>query len=226
MSQIEQAPANKDFPMTFHALTGRPPSAHYRSGRREWHLSAGHAGTCAPFLCALFLCMIEVGGRKGTLAMDTLDWIRDNRPDVYPDTTYTCLEISSKLAAQQYDAVVVKGGHGGRRKATSVLCCMRIYVCICVFIVRARCQLCSDLLLTHLPHPVHALKDSSLEMIDPFPVPLSFDVSSYMSYPQSLCFTCPVAMRGIRPPGVTDLCGTTHSAFSYVPLRDTGPPAT
>ncbi|KAF5828863.1 putative S-adenosyl-L-methionine-dependent methyltransferase-domain-containing protein [Dunaliella salina] len=60
------------------------------------------------------LRIIEVGGGNGTLARDMLDWIRDNRPDVYPETTYTCLEISSKLAARQYDTIVVKGGHSGR----------------------------------------------------------------------------------------------------------------
>jgi len=42
------------------------------------------------------------------------DWIKNNRPDVYASTNYTCLEISSQLAAQQYESVVVKGGHGGR----------------------------------------------------------------------------------------------------------------
>ncbi|EFJ50230.1 hypothetical protein VOLCADRAFT_89143 [Volvox carteri f. nagariensis] len=42
------------------------------------------------------------------------DWLRDNRPQDYRLTSYTCLEISTSLAARQYDKVVRQGGHGGR----------------------------------------------------------------------------------------------------------------
>lgn len=42
------------------------------------------------------------------------DWIRDNRPEDYERTTYTCIEVSSRLAVQQYQTVVAKGGHVGR----------------------------------------------------------------------------------------------------------------
>ncbi len=33
------------------------------------------------------------------------DWLRTNRPDVYEQTTYTCIEISQRMAAQQYETV-------------------------------------------------------------------------------------------------------------------------
>eukprot|EP00798_Chlamydomonas_sp_ICE-L_P003189 gene3189-13203_t len=56
----------------------------------------------------------EIGGGNGTLARDMLDWIRDNRPVEYEKTTYTCIEISSRLAAQQYETVVTQGGHKNR----------------------------------------------------------------------------------------------------------------
>ena len=36
------------------------------------------------------------------------DWLRTNRPEVYENTTYTCVEISTRLAAQQYESVVTK----------------------------------------------------------------------------------------------------------------------
>lgn len=52
------------------------------------------------------------------------DWLRDNRPDDYARTSYMCLEISATLAAQQYEAVVVKGGHGGK--------CVRLWARACV----------------------------------------------------------------------------------------------
>eukprot|EP00198_Chlamydomonas_reinhardtii_P004507 XP_001693843.1 predicted protein [Chlamydomonas reinhardtii] len=60
------------------------------------------------------LHIVEVGGGNGTLARDVLDWLRDHRPSDYRQTSYTCLEISTSLAARQYDKVVVQGGHGGR----------------------------------------------------------------------------------------------------------------
>ncbi|MEW5300862.1 MAG: hypothetical protein WDW36_003761 [Sanguina aurantia] len=60
------------------------------------------------------LNVVEIGGGNGTLARDILDWIRDNRPDDYLRTTYTCIEVSSRLAVQQYQTVVAKGGHVGR----------------------------------------------------------------------------------------------------------------
>ncbi|GLI61912.1 hypothetical protein VaNZ11_004435 [Volvox africanus] len=60
------------------------------------------------------LLIAEVGGGNGTLARDILDWLRDNRPQDYHQTSYTCLEISTSLAARQYDKVVRQGGHGGR----------------------------------------------------------------------------------------------------------------
>ncbi|GIL64584.1 hypothetical protein Vafri_18474 [Volvox africanus] len=60
------------------------------------------------------LLIVEVGGGNGTLARDILDWLRDNRPQDYRQTSYTCLEISTSLAARQYDKVVRQGGHGGR----------------------------------------------------------------------------------------------------------------
>ena len=60
----------------------------------------------------------------------TQDWIRDNRPDVYDSVSYTCLEISSHMAARQYDAVVVRGGHGGRCVDVCVCVCLCIYVCV------------------------------------------------------------------------------------------------
>ncbi|GFR52698.1 hypothetical protein Agub_g15325, partial [Astrephomene gubernaculifera] len=59
------------------------------------------------------LVVVEVGGGNGTLARDILDWLRDNRPQDYRQTSYTCLEISTSLAARQYDKVVRQGGHGG-----------------------------------------------------------------------------------------------------------------
>eukprot|EP00955_Chlamydomonas_euryale_P084717 363999-Chlamydomonas_euryale.AAC.13 len=60
------------------------------------------------------LRIYEIGGGNGTLARDVLDWLRRERPDVYEGTSYTCVEISAKLAAQQYDTVVTKVG--GRRR--------------------------------------------------------------------------------------------------------------
>ena len=42
------------------------------------------------------------------------DWLRTNRPDVYEQTQYTCVEISTRLAAQQYESVVTKVGRGER----------------------------------------------------------------------------------------------------------------
>ena len=52
------------------------------------------------------------------------DWLRTNRPDVYEQTQYTCVEISTRLAAQQYESVVTKvgcsktEGEGGHLGAT------------------------------------------------------------------------------------------------------------
>lgn len=62
------------------------------------------------------LVVYEIGGGNGTLACDILDWLRDNRPEVYEMTSYTCVEISTRLAARQFEAVVVNGGHAGRFK--------------------------------------------------------------------------------------------------------------
>ena len=42
------------------------------------------------------------------------NWLKENRPQDYARTTYTCLEISSRLAVQQYETVVTKAGHAGR----------------------------------------------------------------------------------------------------------------
>ena len=64
------------------------------------------------------LVIYEIGGGNGTLARDILDWLRDNRPEVYEMTNYTCVEISTRLAARQFEAVVVNGGHSGRFQIT------------------------------------------------------------------------------------------------------------
>ena len=60
------------------------------------------------------LVIYEIGGGNGTLARDILDWLRDNRPEVYEMTRYTTVEISTRLAARQYEVVVLEGGHSGR----------------------------------------------------------------------------------------------------------------
>ncbi|GAX75066.1 hypothetical protein CEUSTIGMA_g2510.t1 [Chlamydomonas eustigma] len=62
------------------------------------------------------LVIYEIGGGNGTLARDVLDWLRDNRRDVYEQTCYTCVEISTRLAAEQYESVVVKAGHRNQFK--------------------------------------------------------------------------------------------------------------
>ena len=59
------------------------------------------------------LVIYEIGGGNGTLARDILDWLRDNRPEVYQETSYTCVEISTRLATRQYEVVVLQGGHSG-----------------------------------------------------------------------------------------------------------------
>lgn len=45
--------------------------------------------------------------------MHAQDWLRTNRPEVYEQTQYTCVEISTRLAAQQYESVVTKAGQQG-----------------------------------------------------------------------------------------------------------------
>lgn len=62
------------------------------------------------------LVVYEIGGGNGTLARDILDWLRSNRPEVYEQTTYACVEISTRLATQQYENVVTKAGHHDRFK--------------------------------------------------------------------------------------------------------------
>jgi SAM-dependent MidA family methyltransferase len=43
----------------------------------------------------------EMGAGNGTLALDILDFLKHEYPDVYDRTRYTIIEISSKLAQAQ-----------------------------------------------------------------------------------------------------------------------------
>ena len=43
----------------------------------------------------------EIGAGNGTLAMDILDFLRDEYPDVYDRTRYNIIEISSSLVKLQ-----------------------------------------------------------------------------------------------------------------------------
>ncbi|RKP15415.1 S-adenosyl-L-methionine-dependent methyltransferase [Piptocephalis cylindrospora] len=47
------------------------------------------------------LHLYEMGGGNGTLALNILDWLRENDPYVYARTRYTIIEISPQLAARQ-----------------------------------------------------------------------------------------------------------------------------
>lgn len=43
----------------------------------------------------------EIGAGNGTLALDILDYLRENYPDVYERTRYNIIEISENLAGLQ-----------------------------------------------------------------------------------------------------------------------------
>lgn len=45
--------------------------------------------------------LYEIGAGNGTLAMDILDYLRDEYPDVYDRTQYNIIEISSSLVKLQ-----------------------------------------------------------------------------------------------------------------------------
>ena len=47
------------------------------------------------------LIIYEIGAGNGTLALNILDYIRDNYPQVYERTRYNIVEISSSLAKLQ-----------------------------------------------------------------------------------------------------------------------------
>ncbi|KAI9330952.1 S-adenosyl-L-methionine-dependent methyltransferase [Obelidium mucronatum] len=73
------------------------------------------------------LKIFEIGAGNGTLARNILDFLADRFPEVYAQTEYTIIEISSKLAGAQEkrisganrgkgDQVVVNLGNQGRRQ--------------------------------------------------------------------------------------------------------------
>lgn len=47
----------------------------------------------------------EVGGGTGTNAMNVLNWLRREQPELYDRTEYTIVEISEQLAEQQRERV-------------------------------------------------------------------------------------------------------------------------
>jgi SAM-dependent MidA family methyltransferase len=48
-----------------------------------------------------FFCRYEVGGGRGTLAMNILDYLKEKDEALYRNTTYTMIEISSAFAELQ-----------------------------------------------------------------------------------------------------------------------------
>lgn len=54
------------------------------------------------------LVIYELGGGTGTLARDTLNWLKQYKPEVHATCQYTCIEISPTLADLQYKRVVVE----------------------------------------------------------------------------------------------------------------------
>ena len=57
------------------------------------------------------LRVFEVGGGTGTLARDILDHVRSAAPGVYESMTYTCVEISPRLAQLQEETAGEAAGH-------------------------------------------------------------------------------------------------------------------
>lgn len=47
------------------------------------------------------LVIYEIGAGNGTLARNILDYLRDERPEVYERTSYNIIEISASLADLQ-----------------------------------------------------------------------------------------------------------------------------
>jgi len=52
------------------------------------------------------LVIYEIGAGNGTLAMDILDYIRSEYPEVYERTHYNIVEISGRLANSQLELLV------------------------------------------------------------------------------------------------------------------------
>eukprot|EP00775_Hariotina_reticulata_P008482 gene8482-8664_t len=57
------------------------------------------------------LAIVEIGGGTGTLAASVLDHIAETEPITYSAMSYTTIEISPSLAAQQHEFVVKQRGH-------------------------------------------------------------------------------------------------------------------
>lgn len=51
------------------------------------------------------LVVYEVGGGSGTNALNVLDWLQREEPELYDRTEYTIVEISERLAALQRERV-------------------------------------------------------------------------------------------------------------------------
>lgn len=59
------------------------------------------------------LRIYEIGGGTGTLALDVLDWLAENDPEVYAVTKYVSVEISATLAGAQRERLRATP-HSGR----------------------------------------------------------------------------------------------------------------
>lgn len=64
------------------------------------------------------LVIYEVGAGNGTLMLNILDYIAENRPEIYQKTRYNVIEISSKLAERQNQRLDIR--HVAKRHSNSV----------------------------------------------------------------------------------------------------------
>lgn len=51
------------------------------------------------------LVVYEVGGGTGTNALNILNWLKREEPELYERTEYTIVEISKRLAERQHERV-------------------------------------------------------------------------------------------------------------------------
>lgn len=77
----------------------------YVGSSQPWYGRAIAQCLVAEYLLKYFpyedFIIYEIGAGNGTLAMDILDYLRDEHPDVYDRTRYNIIEISGSLVKLQ-----------------------------------------------------------------------------------------------------------------------------
>jgi SAM-dependent MidA family methyltransferase len=86
---------------------------YYAQGIARWLVESHKSGNYS----SKPLCIFEVGGGTGTCALNILDYLQDNHPDLYKDATYQTIEISRELAKLQRERLAK---HGSRFKVNNV----------------------------------------------------------------------------------------------------------